>query len=50
MSRFPPVPLESQNDAQKSIEPGIQQTFSRLPQLSYKDDEGNFFGPYASLL
>jgi hypothetical protein len=51
MSRFPAIPENDLNLAQKGVKEGAGDVFSRLPDhLIWKTEDGSLMGPYQPLL
>ncbi|TEY78485.1 hypothetical protein BOTCAL_0048g00110 [Botryotinia calthae] len=50
MSRFPTLPPSEFSSLQNDIEGLVQIIFKEHSELDYKDAEGNYYGPYSSLV
>ncbi|KAI9714018.1 MAG: hypothetical protein M1820_000748 [Bogoriella megaspora] len=50
MSRFPQRESEELTNSQKRIGENVHEMLGRFPQLDYQDSEGNFLGPFQSLI
>ncbi|KAF2229269.1 hypothetical protein EV356DRAFT_475695 [Viridothelium virens] len=50
MARFPVITSDESMPSRQLIEKGADTLLSRAPYLEYKDAEGNYLGPFASLI